>query len=70
LPSPTGRAESPSHSDDRSSFVKFFEPWNIPPTFAQYRSDLLASVCLTSGSHFLPIVKSLYHVNVLLVVIV
>jgi hypothetical protein len=33
----------------------------MPPTLAQYLSDILASVFLISGSDFLPMTKSLYN---------
>jgi hypothetical protein len=61
---PNRTAESPSlYSGDINSLVKSLASWNIPPNLAQYRSDCLAFVCLTSGRDFLPIVKSLYDVE-------
>jgi hypothetical protein len=62
LPMPTGR-QNRLYSGDSNSLVKSLASWNIPPILAQYRSDRLAFVCLTSGRDFLPIVKSLYRVE-------
>src|SRR5829696_6139393 len=61
FPSPTGLAASPFlNSSDNSSLVSSCGFSNTPPTFAQYLSDLLASVVLISGNDFLPMTKSLY----------
>src|SRR5215204_37874 len=61
FPSPTALAASPFlNSSDNSSPVSSCGFSNIPPTFAQYLSDLLASVVLISGNDFLPMTKSLY----------
>src|SRR5919108_2050580 len=62
FPSPTGLAASPFlNSSDNSSFVCSFGSLNIPPTLAQYLSELLASVFLISGSDFLPMTNNLYN---------
>jgi hypothetical protein len=63
LPTPTGRQNRPLYTLVTFSLVKSLASWNIPPNLAQYRSDRLAFVCLTSGRDFLPIVKILYDVE-------
>src|ERR671930_2446673 len=47
------------------SFVSSLASLKMPPTLAQYHSDTLASVFLTSGRDFLPIINNLYKSRLL-----